>query len=273
MPKSGHQVRKHRGWVVTGAILGTLILGGMLARWSSVVFALALITTGVVALYVIIARPLPQVGLRSKRSGFAAFGLAALLATGGGATVAASTSEEPPTAAHFVEDSDTAPFPTRQPTALPSASPKPTPTTFETLVERITVPFERATIEDSGADQGVTTLVTAGRDGVTAVTYRVIFVNGVESTREIISEVVEVAPVSEVTSIGTRVPLPPPVPLTEQASSGCHPSYAGVCVPFASDVDCAGGSGDGPAYVSGPLQVVGHDEYGLDRDGDGIACD
>ncbi|TDC30351.1 hypothetical protein E1211_24400 [Micromonospora sp. 15K316] len=51
------------------------------------------------------------------------------------------------------------------------------------------------------------------------------------------------------------------------------PTTSGVCVPIASDVDCAGGSGDGPAYVDGPLQVIGRDIYDLDRDGDGIACD
>jgi len=53
----------------------------------------------------------------------------------------------------------------------------------------------------------------------------------------------------------------------------CHPSYEGVCVPVASDVDCAGGSGNGPAYVRGPVYVVGPDVYGLDRDGDGVACE
>lgn len=53
----------------------------------------------------------------------------------------------------------------------------------------------------------------------------------------------------------------------------CHPSYEGACVPVASDVDCAGGSGNGPEYVQGPVHVVGPDEYRLDRDGDGIACE
>ena len=42
---------------------------------------------------------------------------------------------------------------------------------------------------------------------------------------------------------------------------------------FASDVDCAGGSGNGPAYVAGPVTVIGSDIYDLDRDGDGIACE
>lgn len=53
----------------------------------------------------------------------------------------------------------------------------------------------------------------------------------------------------------------------------CHPSYEEQCVPIASDVDCAGGSGNGPAYTRGPVRVVGPDVYGLDRDGDGWACE
>ncbi|SFR44702.1 hypothetical protein SAMN04488005_2062 [Yoonia tamlensis] len=56
-------------------------------------------------------------------------------------------------------------------------------------------------------------------------------------------------------------------------AQGCDPNYTGACVPIASDVDCAGGNGNGPAYVRGPVQVVGRDIYGLDRDGDGIGCD
>lgn len=56
-------------------------------------------------------------------------------------------------------------------------------------------------------------------------------------------------------------------------AQSCHPSYELVCVPVVSDVDCASGSGNGPEYVRGPVQVVGPDEYDLDRDGDGIACE
>lgn len=44
-------------------------------------------------------------------------------------------------------------------------------------------------------------------------------------------------------------------------------------MPIVSDVDCAGGSGNGPAYVSGPVTVTGNDIYQLDNDKDGVACD
>jgi hypothetical protein len=69
-------------------------------------------------------------------------------------------------------------------------------------------------------------------------------------------------------------PEPAPVaePEPESESSGCDPNYSG-CVPIASDVDCEGGSGNGPAYVSGPVRVTGTDIYGLDRDKDGVACE
>ena len=53
----------------------------------------------------------------------------------------------------------------------------------------------------------------------------------------------------------------------------CDPNYDGACVPVASDVDCASGSGNGPAYVQGPVYVIGSDIYDLDRDGDGVACE
>jgi hypothetical protein len=38
-------------------------------------------------------------------------------------------------------------------------------------------------------------------------------------------------------------------------------------------LDCAGGSGNGPRYVNGPVRVYGSDPYGLDSDGDGVGCE
>ena len=55
------------------------------------------------------------------------------------------------------------------------------------------------------------------------------------------------------------------------SSNGCDPNYTG-CVPIDSDVDCAGGSGNGPSYT-GPVRVIGSDIYDLDGNGDGEACE
>ena len=68
-------------------------------------------------------------------------------------------------------------------------------------------------------------------------------------------------------------PGPYMTPKPEAPGSSCDPNYSGACVPVASDVDCAGGSGNGPAYVSGPVKVTGKDVYGLDRDGNGVGCE
>jgi hypothetical protein len=64
-------------------------------------------------------------------------------------------------------------------------------------------------------------------------------------------------------------PVPaPPEPSPPQDCQGYDP-----CLPPGPDVDCAGGSGNGPRYVNGPVYVSGGDPYGLDGDGDGVACE
>lgn len=72
--------------------------------------------------------------------------------------------------------------------------------------------------------------------------------------------------------ITKKEPTPAPAPTTVPAKQSCNPNYSGCLKPDASDYDCAGGSGDGP-YYTGVVQVIGHDEYGLDRDKDGWACE
>lgn len=65
-------------------------------------------------------------------------------------------------------------------------------------------------------------------------------------------------------------PAPPPAP-EPPPSNDCTPGYD-PCIPPGSDVDCAGGSGNGPRYVEGPVYVTGSDPYGLDGNHDGVAC-
>lgn len=51
-------------------------------------------------------------------------------------------------------------------------------------------------------------------------------------------------------------------------SGSYRPAYAPV------DYDCAGGGGDGPYYVQGPVGINPYDDpYNLDADNDGIACE
>jgi len=61
-------------------------------------------------------------------------------------------------------------------------------------------------------------------------------------------------------------------------NSNCHPSYPDVCIPIgAADYDCAGGSGNGPNYINGPITVLHNvpnpDPHRLDGDKDGRGCE
>lgn len=142
-------------------------------------------------------------------------------------------------------------------------------TTYKEVTETAVIPFEKTTSESSLYDKGTTQVTTAGVNGEKTLTYKVTLVDGVETKRELLKEDVTTAPVSEVTSVGTYVK---PAALKQQASS-CDSNYSGGCVPIDSDVDCGGGSGNGPSYFYGTAQVVGYDIYDLDRDNDGIACE
>ena len=131
------------------------------------------------------------------------------------------------------------------------------------------VVFEETTVEDAALPVGQTQIRTAGQNGERTLTYLVKMVDGEEVSRELASDVITTPPIAQVTAVGTYVAPPPPV----QEASGCDPNYADACVPVSNDVDCAGGSGNGPAYFDGVARVVGSDIYDLDRDGDGYACE
>jgi resuscitation-promoting factor RpfB len=131
-----------------------------------------------------------------------------------------------------------------------------------TETKRKAVPYKTRKVKDSSLDEGETSVRTRGVAGVRTLTYEVTITDGEVTSRKLVRSVVTKKAVTKVVVVGTR---------SEPAGS-CHPDYS-PCVPIASDVDCAGGSGNGPAYVSGPVRIIGGDPYDLDRDGDGVACD
>lgn len=71
----------------------------------------------------------------------------------------------------------------------------------------------------------------------------------------------------------SECPPPPsrPQPPARPRPRNCQ-GYS-PCLPPGPDVDCAGGSGNGPRYVEGPVRVRGDDPYGLDSDGNGVGCE
>lgn len=146
--------------------------------------------------------------------------------------------------------------------ALPSLR-----STTEPFVEKRTVretravPFKTRMAEDPSQPEGIRTVRVKGVAGVRTSTYEVTVIDGVQTSKKLVSSVITKRPVTKVIAVGTK------------SEPQCDPNYSGQCVPIASDVDCGGGSGNGPAYVYGVVRVIGTDIYDLDRDNDGYGCD
>jgi hypothetical protein len=176
---------------------------------------------------------------------------------GPGSTADAGTT---PTADAPTADATTADPPTVAP-ADPTTPAAQSTIVKKTVTETQSIGYSTRTVQDSSLAKGRTTTKTAGRAGVRTQTYEVTLANGKQTAKKLVKSVITRKPVAKVVAVGTK------------QSGSCDPNYSGACVPIASDVDCAGGSGNGPAYVKGPVRVVGTDIYQLDRDGDRVACD
>jgi hypothetical protein len=148
-------------------------------------------------------------------------------------------------------------------TAVEGVATSPTPLVEKrTVTANKSIPHGVKRVNDSTLAKGKTRVKTQGVNGTKKITYEVTVTDGVETARVLIREEVVKQPVTEVILVGTKT----------TTSSSCDKNYSG-CVPIASDVDCAGGSGNGPKYVQGPIRVIGSDIYDLDSDNDGIACE
>lgn len=159
--------------------------------------------------------------------------------------------------------------PTPQTQQAPASNVKTTPLVEKkTVTETAPISYTMTTINDPNLESGKTALRTAGVNGTKTFTYEVTYTDGMQTDKKLTKEEVSIAPVNQVTAIGTKLDQAPAV----QSRSACNSNYSG-CVPTASDVDCAGGGGNGPAYLSETVTVLGSDVYGLDRDGDGLACE
>lgn len=87
-----------------------------------------------------------------------------------------------------------------------------------------------------------------------------------------------VLPDTVVALVIAKAPPPPPTtappPPTTAAPRNCDPAYPDVCLHDGiGDYDCAGGTGNGPNYVEGPIRVLPPDPFDLDGNGDGIGCE
>lgn len=139
-----------------------------------------------------------------------------------------------------------------QDTSTESHKPK---VTTEDVVEKTHIPFESITEDDSSLDLGTNKVIQEGENGEKATTYTVTYTDGKETSKVFKSEIITKKPISKIIHNGTYVP---PV-------SNCNPNYSGCVENSSYDLDCAD--------VGTSVTILGYDEYGLDRDGDGYGCE
>jgi cell division septation protein DedD len=87
-------------------------------------------------------------------------------------------------------------------------------------------------------------------------------------------------PTTPTTKKATPTTAAPTTVAPTTTAAACNPNY-GKCLKTSGSYSCAGDSDDpdwspykaGSTLVSGPFTVTGSDQFGLDKDGNGIACE
>jgi len=75
----------------------------------------------------------------------------------------------------------------------------------KTITYDETIPYETETTEDSNKAKGYSVVTQEGKNGTKSVTARVVSLNGIEQSREVLSETVTVEPVTQKVTKGTKV--------------------------------------------------------------------
>ena len=83
----------------------------------------------------------------------------------------------------------------------------------KTLVEQHTIGYSTTQRQDASMYQGETKVATAGKAGTSAVTYRMVYVDGKLTGKTQVARTVTAAPVTAVVNVGTKArPAPAPAP-------------------------------------------------------------
>ena len=89
------------------------------------------------------------------------------------------------------------------------------------VTENVPIPFDTQSSDDASLSKGTTVVDTKGADGTASVVYQVKTVDGVQVSKDPVSQTVVTPPVTQVQRVGTKVAVaPPPVANTGSSSAG-----------------------------------------------------
>lgn len=150
-----------------------------------------------------------------------------------------------------------------QPLATQQAASQKKSTTKE-ITETQEVDFKKTTENNATLAQGKTQLKQAGVKGTKTVTYKVTYIDNIESDRTIVKDELTTPPIDEITYVGTYVA---PAQTSTSQYQYMAPSTPKSSVYYAN-CTAARAAGAAPIYRGEP----GY-RPALDRDSDGIACE
>lgn len=78
-----------------------------------------------------------------------------------------------------------------------------------TITVEQSIPYSEETVRDMTIESGKKEVRQQGEDGRKVIKFKVNFVNGVEASRELISETVEKEPVNKIVAVGSKKSVPP----------------------------------------------------------------
>ena len=198
----------------------------------------------------------------------AAIGVVLLVATGCVANAASSDTGPASTAPTTPEPADPPGDDKAPPSDPPKEDPQPQP---EPEPERVEVPtlvgMTRAEAKQIVADRGLK--ATTRYKSTDQHPAEIVISQSHKAGAWVLPDTTISLVVAKTPPPATEPPPPPPPP-----TPNCDPSYPDVCLdPAVEDYDCAGGTGNGPGYVEGPIRVLPPDPFDLDREGDGVGCE
>jgi hypothetical protein len=199
-------------------------------------------------------------GHLAKDSVKAKIGLAVLLfAVGVGISAAAHRPAE-----HNIQVAESS-VTTNAPADTVNVSEKPKIAVTETKVETTEedVPFSTTQTYDGTLPKDTEVVRVEGANGKKVVKTEVKTKDGVEVSRELISENITVPPVAKVIAIGTKVVAK----AGNNSSSNCDTHYSPCVKKIGGDIDCKD--------IGHQVKLIDPaiDPYNLDRDGNGTGCD
>lgn len=249
-------------WGIATVILVLVIVTAVAGLFWPIVAVLGL-AAFVVGLVAMVRGTVPLARLRSRKAGAVALTVGLLvMVVGSAASAAVQPASTTPSVTHSSSPTTTSsasPKPSPKPTRTPTPTPTPTPVARAAEVQETTpIPYGAVSVADDTTDVGISTVTVAGVNGEKVTTYLVQYLDDVEVSRAVAREEVTVAPVDEVTAVGSRVPAPAPAPAPEAPATSA----------FYQNCDAVRAAGAAPLYAGEP----GYSRK-LDRDGDGVACE